>query len=118
MIALTPTQLGQDVVLVAAVLVALGTIYRYVIKPPIKFARRLEATMTTVKNQLEPNGGKTLRDAVDRIEGRVANLEQWREDDVARLEQLERIAAAQAAVDALVNKPRPHLPPVNKEQAS
>ena len=118
MLAMTPTELGQDVVLVAAVLVALGTVYRYTIRPVIRFCRRVESAISNVEMQLKPNGGKTLRDAVDRIEGRVANLEQWREDDVARLEQLERIAAAQAAVDALVNKPRPYLPPVNKEQAS
>ena len=113
--AITPSELGQDVVLAAAVLVAIGTIWRYVIRPPIRFAKRVEQALQNVDQQLKPNGGKTLRDAVDRIEGRVANLEQWREDDVARLEQLERINAANAAVDALVNKPRPYLPPVNKE---
>ncbi len=117
MYALTPEQFGLDIVLAASVLVALGTIYRYAIRPPIRFARRVEQALQNVDQQLKPNGGKTLRDAVDRIEGRVANLEQWREDDVARLEQLERINEANAAVDALVNKSRPYLPPVNKESA-
>jgi hypothetical protein len=52
----------------AAVLAALAVIGRLIVLPIVRFAQRLERVMTNVEQQLYPNGGSTLRDAVNRIQ--------------------------------------------------
>jgi hypothetical protein len=37
--------------------------------------RRIEAKIGKIHFELNPNGGKTLRDAVDRLEARIEKLE-------------------------------------------
>lgn len=63
---------------IAGALVALGTIYAYVLKPPIKFLKqfinllgKLDESLPVlmdISHQFRPNGGNSLRDVIDRIE--------------------------------------------------
>lgn len=59
-----PTILGLGLVLVAIVLVVC-----------IVMGRRIEAKIGMVHFELKPNGGKTVRDAIDRHEKRLLGLE-------------------------------------------
>lgn len=72
---------------VAACLLATGVIWRYVVRPPYKFFKRMERALGAVEKELRPNGGSSLRDAIDRVEQaeidhghRLEALEQWRHD--------------------------------------
>ena len=66
---------ANDVVLVGAVLAALGVIWRVVLHPTVRFFKRLETTMTFVEAELKPNGGGSLRDAIDKLVRRTESLE-------------------------------------------
>jgi hypothetical protein len=73
------------VIKTAGVLLALGVMWRYVFRPTIKFRRRVLQgvkrvleVIELVEHELKPNSGATLRDAVDRIEARLAVVEQSR----------------------------------------
>lgn len=66
--------LSENAVLVGEVLIAL------VIIGAILLGRRIDARLGAVHFELQPNGGKTLRDSVDRIEKRVAALEEFVEE--------------------------------------
>lgn len=78
MLASTLTHWEELGVLIASVLTVIGAIWRGIGRPVLKLIEavgRLEA-------ELKPNGGSSLRDAVNRIEhqqklmaGRVTNLE-------------------------------------------
>lgn len=58
-----------DAILVgAAVVAALGVIWRGLVRPVIRFAKRIEKAVVNVEQQLYPNGGRSLRDAVDRLQ--------------------------------------------------
>jgi hypothetical protein len=85
---------------IAAGLVALGIIWRYIVRPAwhavangIKTAARVEKAVVTIEAEFKPNGGSSLRDAVNRIEAKVDNHEQ-------------RLAALEAALAALEAKLR------------
>lgn len=59
----------RDAIISLAVLLgALAAIGRYIVMPVVRFGRRLERVMSNVEQQLYPNGGKSLRDAVNRIQ--------------------------------------------------
>jgi hypothetical protein len=77
--------LATDLGIVAAVVIAIGVIYRGVVRPVIRYARRVESTIKAVDSQFRPNGGSSLRDAVDRIDARTSSLEAWRESVDTRL---------------------------------
>ena len=83
-------QHGREIVTVAAVLAALGVIYRAMVRPVMQFGRRIDKALGAVEKELQPNGGSSLRDAVNRVESvaghtsvRVEELHQ-RHDDLAR----------------------------------
>lgn len=60
--------------IIAALLTALGFIWKYLIKPLWKTNTRLMAALDTIdkiKEEFRPNGGSTLRDAINRIETRL-----------------------------------------------
>lgn len=115
MIAITGEILLRDIVLIAAAIAALATIVKYVVLGPIKAFRRIEKyaermndAIVTVEAQMKPNGGSSLRDAVDRIEVRLAEHEE-------RLKLLETIDARQTRVEQIVAKfPPPPSPPRKK----
>ena len=110
MIAVLPpgmTDLLQDVGIVAAGFVALGVIWRYAIrggwralkaliafcKKVASYVDRSESALELVEKELKPNGGSTLRDAVNRIDTRTAAVEEWRETAERRLAMTEMIQA-------------------------
>ena len=97
---------GKQIVLFAAVLGAVAVIVKYVSKA-IRWGVRGFATASTmahrameviefVEHELKPNNGASIKDAIDRIDERVASLE----------------TRAQAAVrtDELLAKVTPTLP--------
>ena len=52
----------------AALLVALAVIWRYLAAPMIRWAHRIERVITSVEEQLYPNHGSSLRDQVTAIQ--------------------------------------------------
>lgn len=56
------------IISIGVILGALAAIGRYIVRPVVNFGRRLEKVMSNVEKQLYPNGGSTLRDAVNRIQ--------------------------------------------------
>lgn len=60
-------EIGEIIIWVAAVIGALTVIWHKAIKPPIRFAQRVEIAMCRVEHELGNNGGGTLRDHVDKI---------------------------------------------------
>ena len=60
---------ARDILLtVAGVCAALGVVYRFAVRPIVRFGLRLERVMTSVEDQLYPNGGASLRDAVTSLQ--------------------------------------------------
>ena len=76
---------GRQVVLLAAVLGAVAAIVKYVTKSVRCGIRGFEAASTMahrameviefVEHELKPNNGSSIKDAIDRIDERVASLE-------------------------------------------
>lgn len=60
-------EVGEIIIWIAAVIGALAVIWHKAIKPPIRFAQRVEVAMCRVEHELGNNGGGTLRDHVDKI---------------------------------------------------
>jgi hypothetical protein len=60
---------------IAGSIVSLGVIYRGVVRPVYRWATRLEKAISHVEMNMKNNGGSSLRDAIDRIENRLNNLE-------------------------------------------
>jgi hypothetical protein len=60
---------------VAGCVVSVGVIYRGVVRPVYRWATRLEKAVAHVELNMKNNGGSSLRDAVDRIENRLTQLE-------------------------------------------
>lgn len=66
----------QTLITIAAVVTAVGIIWRKGILPVYKFAKKLEQHVTFVENQMTRNGGTSMRDAIHRIEERVCAIEE------------------------------------------
>jgi hypothetical protein len=64
MIAMVQYAIESWIVRAAGMLAALAVIFRFTVLPVIRFARRLERTIIAVEEQLLPNHGTSLRDAV------------------------------------------------------
>lgn len=58
---------GELIIWIAAVATALTVLWHKLVKPPIRFAQRVEIAMCRVEHELGNNGGGTLRDHVDKI---------------------------------------------------
>ena len=109
----------------AAAVVALGTLWRYLVRPTWHAVRGFVHGVQLaidgvefVKAQMENNGGSSLRDALDRTEAKVTTLEGRFDTLDDRIERLERIHERQDLVDQIVAEnaaklktARPHLPP-------
>jgi len=67
-------QYGNDILVVAGVCAFLAGALRANYKAN-KFFVRLEATMQFVERELKPNGGGSMRDAIDKLVHRTDNLE-------------------------------------------
>jgi len=73
---------ANKVILVSATLVALGIIYRYTFRPLIRGIKgflerqhRIIRAVDFVERELKPNGGSSLRDAIDKLVHRTSILE-------------------------------------------
>ena len=67
--------LAQWIITTGGVVGAFGIIFQTLVRPVIRWAKRIERAVSTVEMNMGNNGGSSLRDAVDRIEARVASLE-------------------------------------------
>src|SRR5690606_39170764 len=72
MLAVDAVDVAAWPVAVAGVLTACGVIWRAAVRPVFRWGRRVEGALRTVEHELVPNSGRSLRDAVDRIEVRLA----------------------------------------------
>jgi len=66
----------QTIISVAAVVAAVGVIWRKGILPMYKFAKKMDEHVTFVEMQMTANGGSSMRDAISRIEHRVNVIEE------------------------------------------
>lgn len=66
---------AQWIITSGAVVGAFGIIYQTLVRPVIRWAKRIEKAVNLVESNMVNNGGASLRDAIDRIETRVASLE-------------------------------------------
>ena len=66
---------AQWIITAGAVVGALGIIFQTLVKPIIKWAKRIENAVSVVESNMLNNGGSSLRDAIDRIEKRVTTVE-------------------------------------------
>lgn len=60
---------------ISGCVVSVGVIYRGVVRPTYRWATRLEKAVSHVEMNMKNNGGSSLRDAIDRIENRLTDLE-------------------------------------------
>lgn len=67
--------IAQWIITAGAVVSAVGIIFQTLIKPVVKWARRIENAVTVVESNMLNNGGSSLRDAIDRIEKRLTTVE-------------------------------------------
>jgi hypothetical protein len=94
---------GGAVVVVAGVVVALGTLWRMVLRP---MGIRLGALGTLIERELTPNGGDSLRDQVD---GLTTSLADHVADEAAAAAELRaRLEALTTAVEAMTAWARAH----------
>jgi hypothetical protein len=68
--------IAQWIITAGAVVGALGIIFRTLVKPVVSWARRIEKAVSTVEQNMNNNGGSSLRDAIDRIERRLNEVEE------------------------------------------
>jgi hypothetical protein len=66
---------AQWIITAGGVVGALGVIFHTVVRPVVRWAKRIEKAVSTVEQNMMNNGGSSLRDAVDRIEKRLTDLE-------------------------------------------
>ena len=66
----------QYLVTAAAVVTAVGVLWKKVILPVYGFAKKVEQHVHFVETQMTANGGSSLRDAIQRIEQRVNVIEE------------------------------------------
>jgi hypothetical protein len=57
----------------AAIVVSAGVLWRGVIRPVMRFGHQVQDTL----KELKPNGGSSMRDAIDRLERRMTALEEF-----------------------------------------
>lgn len=68
------TSLNDNIILLAGVLLAITAIIKFAHSAYI-WAKSIDETMTYVKHEMELNSGKTMRDAINRIETRQIEIE-------------------------------------------
>lgn len=66
---------AQWIITAGGVVGALGIIFQTLVKPVLRWGRRIESAVSVVESNMVNNGGTSLRDAVDRIESRLTQLE-------------------------------------------
>lgn len=66
---------AQWIITAGAVVGALSIIFHSLVKPVLKWGKRIEQAVTVVEQNMVNNGGSSLRDAIDRIEARLDKVE-------------------------------------------
>lgn len=112
MLALAVRDVAEQVVLAGAVVGALAVIYTKGIRPPIRFAQRVERAMSRVEHELGNNGGGTLRDHVDAIASDQRRLAE------AHHERHEALAARLSALETHLGLPGTRRRTATKPKAS
>lgn len=69
--------IAQWIITAGAVVGSLGVIFQTLIRPIIKWAKRIEKAVSIVESNMVNNGGSTMRDAIDRIENRITKVEDY-----------------------------------------
>lgn len=64
---------AAEIQVIAAVVLAIGVIWRSVVRPVMRFGHQVQDTL----KELKPNGGSSMRDAIDRLERRMSALEDY-----------------------------------------
>ncbi len=115
---ITGSPVVDALIKLSALVVALGVLWRYLVRPPLHYFKRLENTVRSVETQLFTNGGSTLRDTVEATATNVSNIAIVVNDLNDRVEFLERIRERQDLIDeitaanaAKLKSQRPYLPP-------
>lgn len=68
--------LAVPLLTIAGIITSLGIIYRGLVRPIYRWARRLTDTVTTVEAQMRPNGGSSLRDAIDNLTSSISRIDE------------------------------------------
>jgi hypothetical protein len=79
--------LAVPLLTIAGIITSLGIIYRGLVRPIYRWAKRLTETVTTVEAQMRPNGGSSLRDAIDNLTSSISRIDErltFVEDHVTR----------------------------------
>jgi len=76
--------LAQWIITAGGVVTALAAMVQFVVRPVVKWATRIEKAVTLVEMNMFNNGGASLRDAIDRIEMRLENLEKKSQSSTVR----------------------------------
>lgn len=76
----------------AEIIVAVGTLLLLAATSVavVRFARSMKVSVGTISAEFSPNGGKTLRDAINRVETKVDDLVATVRDHEARITALEK----------------------------
>lgn len=69
--------IAQWIITAGAVVGSLGVMFQILVKPVVKWARRIEKAVTVVESNMMNNSGSTMRDAIDRIENRITKVEDY-----------------------------------------
>lgn len=67
--------MAQWIITAGGVVGALAIMFQSVVRPVLRWGRRIEQAVSTVEQNMMNNGGSSLRDAIDRIEKRLTDLE-------------------------------------------
>ena len=69
--------IAQWIITAGAVVASLGVMFQTLVKPIVKWAKRIEKAVSMVESNMVNNGGSTMRDAIDRIENRMTRVEDF-----------------------------------------
>jgi hypothetical protein len=105
MTAFTVASTKDFVVGIAAVLVALGAIGRYVVRPIFRYFQRVEHAVKATEAEVRPNGGSSMRDAIDRIDIAVSAHESRMVAMERAVESMPGLVSAVAALEAKLREP-------------
>ncbi len=68
---------AQWIITAGAVVGSLGVMFHTLVKPVLRWGKRIEKAVSIVEANMVNNGGSTMRDAIDRIENRITKVEDY-----------------------------------------
>lgn len=84
----------------AVVITSLGVLWRQALRPAWRAVKGVLAVVDAVHAEFRPNGGSTLRDAIDRLERKSERLESRVADIAAEVETRRGPKARQRSTDS------------------